>query len=121
MQNQFVNEEQANALKLLGFDDLFFGVYVDGKFYRDYAIFRWSDFENVIKAPLKQQAIEWLLEKHHIYGWVEHYWYPLGHRWRACIKNINQSKSQCQGEFKSYDEALSYVIDWAIKKLKNES
>lgn len=126
MTDQFVTNKQAIALKELGFDkpciawiDSF-----DNEFHFWRNIVRLVSFDMIPDStvvPTKQQVIEWMLEKHYIYGWVEHYWYPLGHRWRACIKNITQTKSQSQGEFRSYQEALDYVITWGINKIKNES
>ena len=60
-----------------------------------------------------------MLEKHHIYGWVEHYWYPLGHRWKACIKSLGGGKAQIAGEFHSYNEAMNKCIDMLIEYVKN--
>ena len=125
MKNQFVNYEQAIALKNLGFKDTTL-TYFDssGIFQEDIVHINGSKFWNTseideVAAPLKQQAIEWMLEKHHIYGWVEHYWYPLGHRWKACIKSFDGGKAQITGELKSYDEAIDKCIDMLIEYVKD--
>ena len=103
----FVTEEQVIALKQLGFNEI---------------ILRYFDLNHnrqEITAPLQQQAIEWMLEKHHIYGWVEHYWYPLGHRWKACIKSFDGGKAQIAGELRSYEEAMDKCIDMLIEYVKD--
>ena len=93
MTDQFVTNEQAIALKELGFDEITL-TYFDSNhvFQKDIVCVDGSKFWNLsdcqeIVAPLKQQVIKWMLEKHHIYGWVEYYWYPLGHRWKPVLKS----------------------------------
>lgn len=125
MTDQFVTNEQAIALKELGFNEITL-TYFDSNhvLQKDIVCVDGSKFWNLsdyqeIAAPLKQQVIKWMLEKHHVYGWVEHYWYPLGHRWKACVKNLDGKKVQINGELHSYNEALCKCIDMLIEYVKN--
>lgn len=62
MKNEFIPYEEALALKELGFEELCFGFYRE----EDKQLFPHSPIENhiedLILAPLYQQAFRWLLE-----------------------------------------------------------
>jgi hypothetical protein len=70
MTKEFVNYEQALALKELGFDEPCFGLFDNiepNEFYQvhSHASMGTGTF---IKAPLYDQAFRWLLEKHYLYA-----------------------------------------------------
>ena len=75
MNKEFVNYEQALALKELGFDEPCFGAFIGKEF-------KFFDFSNdlngyvndknlIIGAPHYQQAFRWFREKYNLKSWVE--------------------------------------------------
>lgn len=65
MENQFVPYELAVKLKELGFDDKVFANYLKGDFgYIDISNrFFGEKLEDIVKAPLWQQAFDWFRDK----------------------------------------------------------
>jgi hypothetical protein len=125
IEKQFVTYEIALVLKELGFDEECFGVYsiINYKLLRDYQIFQWDDFSKVIKAPLWQQATDWLREKHKIYIDVDSASYGDESRYAACLHGYNSRKFHIHRRdgftiFDNYNEALEEGILEAIKLIK---
>lgn len=70
MKKEFVTYPIAVKLKELGFDKKCFGCYISSTLCivgDEIGDFIASDYENRIKAPLWQQAIDWFREKHEIH------------------------------------------------------
>lgn len=138
MQKEFVNYEQALALKELGFDE--------PTLYHWHRSNKTHPFTNEIfnpncrpktnsgikdigeenhtwSAPLKQQVFRWFREKHHLIGGIEYiggatpsttWWdiYVIGHF------NINTSKMRMK--YQTYEEAESACIDKLIEIVKSK-
>jgi len=72
MEKEFVPYEQALALKELGFDEPCIKYYwTDGMLTKTYGSpFNYNKINNLISAPLYQQAFRWFRENYEIDSWV---------------------------------------------------
>lgn len=72
--NEFCTLEQSLALKELGFNEPCFGYFYDGKltlailFHNNI-----GDGDNVVRAPLRQQAFRWFREKNMFFNIQDYY------------------------------------------------
>jgi len=130
MTQEFVNYNQALALKELGFDEPCFGFY---SVLYDLMITqtngRKSLFESECLAPLKQQVFRWFRDKHNIQGYI----YPLtveGYKngriftnYIYSIKDLYKDiieSDPVNEEFENYEEAESACIDKLIEIVKKQ-
>jgi len=80
MNKEFVPEEQALALKELGFDEPCFGYYNIDPQLKNPAFNMVKPFEHIwcLPAPLYQQAFRWFREKHGLYYYILPEFYKNG-------------------------------------------
>ncbi len=123
MNKEFITYNQALALKELGFDEPCIKYYwTDGMFVKGYEEpFNYNKRDNVISAPLYQQAFRWFREKHKqdslvvpsgdSTGKTNGYYYEIV---------FDFSKENIESEsFKTYEEAESACLDKLIEIIKN--
>jgi hypothetical protein len=115
MGKEFVNYEQAIALKELGFDEKCL-------MYYDYS---WTLIESGVyecKAPLYQQAFRWFREKHNLFGCIDlHTSTPI--HWYIRIDDIIKNDYIYHSEdndlkFKTYEEAELECLKKLIEIVK---
>ena len=84
MKNEFVPQEQALALKELGFDEPCFGWWFADEKMLIVEKSNKSTSENIIQAPLYQQAFRWFSEKFGFYHtiWPEFYKDGINFNWQ---------------------------------------
>jgi hypothetical protein len=70
MTQEFIPYEQALALKELGFDEPCFGWWFTDEKMLIIEKSTKSTSENIVQAPLYQQAFRWFREKHNIQGYI---------------------------------------------------
>ena len=108
MENEFVNYNQALALKELGFDEPCMAS-------RDM-----NNDKGLIQIPLKQQAFRWFREKYGLFSEIQPY-LIIGTQWRYTITNRNNSSGLPHKEgFQTYEEAEQACLDKLIEILKNK-
>jgi len=102
MKKEFIPYEQALALKELGFDEPCVAFYY-GQLNRLEIGFNWTNegcknslLEEIVSAPLYQQAFRWFREKYHIMGEVK-------------FKGGRTAKTAW------YDYLITSEIDWDVK------
>lgn len=134
MEKEFIEYEQAIALKKLGFDEPCFGYY-DGnhnlqfmyngkpeKFTEKKMGPADSVWVGWISAPLYQQAFRWFREK---YGWTIKINKIVKDTWSFTLENFTLEKELFGGRFNSYKEAelecLKKLIEIVKKQKKDES
>ena len=118
MKNEFVNYDQAVALKELGFDEPCFGYYdIDEGYSIGYALcFSYLDLQPKIgcSAPLKQQVFRWFRDKYDLLCYIRkvgsNYWYNID------IEDGNEF----EGRFDTYEEAEDACIDKLIEIVKQK-
>jgi hypothetical protein len=141
MKNEFINYEQALALKELGFDEPCFGYYVglgDNKedpfklvqIQSEKEQFQWTD--NVYHAPLYQQAFRWFREKHNLYSEINLDSYKEPYSLKVTIKHLDDTNTFVDKEYypysngigdidnKKYEEAEQACLDKLIEICKNK-
>ena len=132
MDKEFVTYEQALALKELGFDEPCIKYYwTDGMFVKGYEDpFNYNKRDNVISAPLYQQAFRWFREKYNIQGYIysstvrgtaEKTKQFTGYIWD--IKGIDTPflSTDARDELHdTYEEAESACLDKLIEICKNK-
>jgi hypothetical protein len=131
MNTEFVTYEQALKLKELGFDELCFGYYQMTEIYNfgDGGFKIKSDMllntlnglgrhnsNDIIDAPLNQQAVKWFLDKFNLWCYV----YPDIHKkdWNFHIQYYDHNmwgETYIVGGFNSYSEAESACINKLIE------
>jgi hypothetical protein len=119
MTQEFVNYNQALALKELGFDEPCFGFY---SVLYDLMITqtngRKSLFESECLAPLKQQVFRWFREKYSLHHVIHQFDFK---------KNTDEEylaevslKDDGFSYYKTYEEAESFCINKLIEIVKNK-
>jgi len=104
MEKEFIPYEQALELKELGFDELCLFYYSDNEALR---IYHQSEiYDDLIGAPLYQQAFRWFREKYDLYISIVHY--ENGY-------SINDLR-----RFDTYEEAELACLKELIKQVKNK-
>jgi len=103
MNKEFVPNEQALALRELGFDEPCFG------YYGSHQIYFWTvktaghydNDNNALPAPLYQQAFRFFREKHGFYNQIH-----KGYGWEGIIRNsVNGDIEWHDGTYNSPEEA----------------
>ena len=124
MENEFVNYNQALALKELGFDEPCFSIY-----YSKDKSFSWHHHKNHtndepvldtgefnISAPLKQQAFRWFREKHNLLFYI---YQQSNDTYRGVAQIDNKSQlNHVSEDFKTYEEAEGACLDKLIEIVK---
>ena len=119
MEKEYINIEQSLALKELGFDEPCIKYYwTDGMFVKGYEDpFNYNKRDNVISAPLYQQAFRWFRENHDLCGIV----LPFGeglfdYRIYSAKEGEHLFGSP---EFNTYEEAELDCLNKLIEIVKN--
>ena len=109
MKEEFVSYEQAVTLKELGFDEpCLFAAYDGATLQSIYKKFI-SDLPYTL-APLRQQVLRWFRQKYEDYFYIKmsaHHSYYI---------NLNDIM---YGEFETYEEAETFLIDQLINIARN--
>lgn len=121
MKEQFLEYEDALALRELGFDEPCFGHWVDGTL--DLITRNINDYPpmyvEVVKAPLYQQAFKWFREKYQLHSTITS---VSQESWQWHITKPGESLGKLYDEdFYTYEEAQQACIKQLIKLAKNES
>ena len=120
MKKEFVTYEQALALKELGFDELCLFYYGDNEIFRMY---NQSEIEeDLIGAPLYQQAFRWFREKYDLQytiTWNKHY-PKTPYEWevRKSWRDEPLRPYGIGGMSATYQEAESACLDKLIEIVK---
>jgi len=115
MTREFITYEQALALKELGFDEPCLATY-HKELHTIIPIYAKYTNQDVIKAPLYQQAFRWFREKHDL----EHeILYDLGNDLtnKVYLYSIYVTDNRSE-EYKTYEEAESACLDKLIEIVK---
>ena len=127
MENEFVNYNQALALKELGFDEVCFGLWNlnNGKYEVDIiGVCKYSkEFKyREVLAPLKQQAFRWFREKHGMLGCIEFVEPEYGgdYGYKLYYKPGHLYIDHWNKGFKTYEEAEQACLRKLIQLVKNE-
>lgn len=120
MEEQFVTFPIAEKLKELGFDEPCLGVF--GLYSKELLISEASkglcnaDHE-LILAPLWQQVLQWLREKHNVYFHIDYK--PAFEKYAIHFQSPKiESPSFIRQSFDTYEEALKTGILEALKLIK---
>jgi hypothetical protein len=113
MENEFINYEQALALKELGFDEECFGLYNPIFHIQNYTknsiIDNLTDNKKLVcSAPLYQQAFRWFRDEHNILVDV----YPYKNGW--LYKIYDNEDGNYDGVFTSFREAEIACLEYLI-------
>ncbi len=142
MEKEFVNYNQALALKELGFDEPCLAFY-DGKntesFYfnnlrdasGDYIPFQKHDRLKWFGAPLKQQVFRWFRDKHKLFHGIDNNCSQLTSEWGFDYTTFDRNNDKWTstepqngpvGEttYKTYEEAEEACIDKLIEIVKKQ-
>ncbi len=131
MKEQFLEYEDALALRELGFNELCFGHWVDGTL--DLITRNINDYPpmyvEVVKAPLYQQAFKWLREKYVLFGFIESangyedkslFAFYICDDEQNIIDDSHSYSKDSSLHFRTYEEAEQACIKQLIKLAKNE-
>ena len=106
MKKLFLTYELSKLCKDNGFKDDCFGYYVGQKFILD------SDKKSFINArtnaPLYQQCIDWLLETHNIYVYINPF--PYENKVQYHVTYRDENGDWCDVHFNSLDEAIENSV-----------
>ncbi len=119
MTKEFVSYEQSLTLKELGFDEPCIKYYwTDGMFVKGYEEpFNYNKRDNVISAPLYQQAFRWFREKHGLYSIIH---CPTKKTAVFTITGFDVLIVYSMQKLKTYEEAESACLDKLIETCKNK-
>ena len=120
MNKEFITYEQALELKELGFNELCLFYYTDNESLR---IYHQSEiYDDLVGAPLYQQAFRWFREKYGLMGIVDCFLYPFSYTY-----NINDSInekiilwSEPENDFDTYEEAEKALLIKLIEITKQK-
>ena len=123
MGKEFIPYEQALALKELGFDEPCFATY-HKELHAIIPIYAIYTNQDVIKAPLYQQAFRWFREKYDLFGCIDlHTSIPI--HWYIRIDDIIKNDYVYHSEdndlkFKTYEEAELECLKRLIEIVKKK-
>lgn len=136
LKHLFVDYENAKKLKELGFDDPCFAFfnedYIDNgvvgignpKNYNDFSFnktWRRSSVDDIVSAPLTQQVIEWLREKHNIVLIIDktayNYWF---HKIAILVENaaLQEDYIFLSKDFDNFQKCTIFGIKRALSYIK---
>ena len=126
LRQEFVEYDEALALKELGFDEPCFGLWNlnNGKYEVDIiGVCKYSkEFKyREVLSPLKQQAFRWFREKYNLEGIVKHAQDFAWYKW--CINQYNENGKMYVAdwdEYKTYEEAELECLIKLIEIVKND-
>ena len=123
MESLFVPYEIALALKELGFDEPYCGLYCQGN-YTVFNIFgdkfNEDDAIDLIKAPLYQQAFTWFRETYKLHNIID-FNSSKNNMWYYSTLNIEYNISETNKEsFKTYEEAELECLKKLIEIVKQQ-
>lgn len=113
LEKEFVNYNQAVALKELGFNDLCLVTY-HKELHTIIPIYAEYSNQDVIKAPLKQQVFRWFREKYELFSFVFIFDEGFGY------ETFKEGVSQINDSFDTYEEAENACIDKLIELVKQQ-
>ena len=106
MKKEFIPYEQALELKELGFDELCLFYYGDNEALR---VYHQSEIvEDLIGAPLYQQAFRWFREKYNMHFFAQYF---TDGKWRG---------THSKEDFNTYEEAELACLKKLIEIVKNK-
>ena len=129
MNKEFIPYEQALALKELGFDEPCFGTWD-----RPYKLWTGNPVngvlnipEDVILAPLYQQAFRWFREKHGICSWIERLYtedsvayYRTTQEYKKDTSSKMHNLHVGLKEYNTYEEAEQACLNKLIEIVKHD-
>ena len=118
MKQEFIPYEQALALKELGFDEPCFSTY-HKELHAIIPIYAIYTNQDVIKAPLYQQAFRWFREKYKIFSCIMTEYSYGGNISAYHINGLHQSNIS-KGDFYNYEEAELACLIKLIEIVKNK-
>lgn len=110
---EFVSYEIAVALKKLGFDEICLVTY-HKELHTIIPIYTEYSNQDVIKAPLKQQAFRWFREKYELFSFVFIFDEGFGY------ETFKEGISQINDSFDTYEEAENACIDKLLELCKQQ-
>jgi hypothetical protein len=115
MKQEFIPYEQALALKELGFDEPCFSTY-HKELHAIIPIYAIYTNQDVIKAPLYQQAFRWFRDNHCFYNQIH-----KRYGWEGIIRNsVNGNIEWNDGTYNSPEEAELACLIKLIEIVKNK-
>jgi hypothetical protein len=122
MDKEFVNYEQALALKELGFDEKCLGNYWEKLFYYEITFNHPTTMPNSPEsclAPLKQQVFRWFREKYNYNHSIIFHKHPFGtNDYQYMI--LLEDDEYVEVNFNPYEEAENACIDKLIEIVKQQ-
>jgi hypothetical protein len=117
MEKEFVNYNQAVALKELGFSEICLAHYWENLFYYKTTFYQPATMPNSPEsclAPLKQQVFRWFREKYELFSFVFIFDGRFGY------ETYKEGVSQINDSFDTYEEAENACIDKLIELVKQQ-
>ncbi len=119
MQEQFVPKDLSLKLKELGFNENVFGYYTGSEkypFILDVRNLEGRIEQDMIKAPLWQQAFDWFRVKHKFDSWIERYTND-----ETCIFQIPAANfKRVQGYYANHESARIALLIKLIELVKKK-
>jgi hypothetical protein len=121
MSKEFIPYEQALELKQLGFNELCLFYYTDNEALR---IYHQSEiYDDLVGAPLYQQAFRWFREKHNLKGGIlyigglkpETTWWDI-----YVVGHYNIEYNEMEMKYQPYEEAELECLKKLIETVKNK-
>lgn len=124
MTQEFVNYNQALALKELGFDEACFAKYTSNRLLLS---INWSNVwceninESEIYAPLKQQVFKWFRDKYDLWFRPDYYDEMREYNYQGSIHQLGRYSSLASlDNCKTVEELEAKCIDKLIEIVKNK-
>lgn len=121
MEKEFINYEEALALKELGFDEPCLGYYIDIEIRKPLLVTtKISDTQHgyFTFAPLYQQAFRLLREKHERFNSI---WMDGNNTWTFRVYTNSEQIFFTNKSFKTYEEAELECLKKLIEIVKNDN
>jgi hypothetical protein len=122
MSKEFIPYEQSLELKQLGFNELCLFYYTDNEALR---IYHQSEiYDDLVGAPLYQQAFRWFREKHNLKGGIlyigglkpETTWWDI-----YVVGHYNIEYNEMEMKYQPYEEAELDCLKKLIEIVKNDT
>jgi len=119
MNKEFIPYEEALKLKELGFDKCCLGYYVGGVLgqFKPASFYEISEDE-IVKAPLYQQAFRWFREKYQLDYWVRAWW-EYDRTMFIGYETLVEKEEHC-GTYRTYEQAELACLKKLIEIVKNK-
>lgn len=120
MTQEFVNYNQALALKELGFDEPCLGYYKDMKGEK-VLLYDSMDFDGECNTPLYQQVFRWFRDKYDLWFRPDYYDEMREYDYQGSIHQLGRHSSLITlGNCKTVEELEAKCIDKLIEIVKNK-